>query len=110
MSVHEEDLDSKPLAFGKFKGRTPEQISEMPPRDAQYLVWAYENVGNSDVCSDALYRELGGKNSRAPVDKSKRDYRTWKPEEQGTLDFPEPTQNRAIDIDDLGFPEDDVPF
>jgi hypothetical protein len=64
-------LDATPLKFGKFRGKTPEEISNMSPRDAQYLVWAYETVGNFDVCSEALYRELGGKWKRAEATRKK---------------------------------------
>jgi hypothetical protein len=80
--VDEQTLDFEPLKFGRFKGKTPEQVAELPMRDRQYLVWAFENVGNFDVCSSALYRDLGGKGSRAKVESGKRDQRKYKPEQK----------------------------
>lgn len=58
-------LDHSPLKFGKFKGKTPAVVAE---EDQQYLVWAYETVGNFDVCSEALYKDCGGKGKRAVRD------------------------------------------
>ena len=34
-------LDDQPLPFGKYKGKTPNEVLEIDP---QYLVWFYENV------------------------------------------------------------------
>ena len=36
-----EDLDHTPLTFGKYKGQTPDEISE---HDPQYIVWMYNTV------------------------------------------------------------------
>lgn len=47
-----EALDHTPLTFGKYQGKTPNEISEM---DSSYLVWAYENVTNRPICSQLLY-------------------------------------------------------
>lgn len=58
-------LDHTPLKFGKYKGHTPEGISDLGKTGCQYLIWAYENVGNFDVCSAALYKDIGGKGKRA---------------------------------------------
>lgn len=58
-------LDSTPLKFGKFKGQTPEQVALKAYRGDAWLVWAYETVGNFDVCSAALYKDCGGKGVRA---------------------------------------------
>lgn len=33
-------LDHSPITKGKYKGKTPNQISELDP---SYLVWAYKN-------------------------------------------------------------------
>lgn len=118
LNQRESELDTKPLQFGKFKGKTPEEVSELPDKDRRYLVWAWETVGNGDVCSHALYRECGGtmgKEGRAKVDKHKPDYRTFKPE-QMEMDLPpsdtyeskrSSPATRHPFVDDL---DDDIPF
>lgn len=58
-------LDHTPLVFGKFKGKTPEWVATYGEKGESWLCWAYENVSNFCVCSAALYRECGGKGSRA---------------------------------------------
>lgn len=45
------DLDTSPLTIGKYKGMTPEEISEVDP---SYIVWLYENV-EPKKCSKDLY-------------------------------------------------------
>jgi len=45
------DIDETPLTFGKYKGISPNKISEYDPK---YLVWAYENTSQI-VCSKELY-------------------------------------------------------
>jgi uncharacterized protein (DUF3820 family) len=47
----EETLDHTPLCFGKYAGKTPDQISEDYPG---YIVWLYENCTPVQV-SRALY-------------------------------------------------------
>jgi NADH:ubiquinone oxidoreductase subunit len=47
-------LDHRPLRFGKYRGKTPAEISEIDP---QYLVWMHENVLTHWNMSDLLYRE-----------------------------------------------------
>ena len=42
--------DHTPLAFGKYKGKTPEEVAELDP---SYVVWMYENVKPAP-CSKAL--------------------------------------------------------
>lgn len=49
----DQDLDFQKLTFGKYVGKTPEQISECAPG---YVVWMYENV-KPLRCSEVLYRE-----------------------------------------------------
>jgi len=44
------DIDQAPLLFGKYKGQTPEQVSE---HDPGYVVWMFHNV-NPSPCSRAL--------------------------------------------------------
>ncbi len=60
-----EQLDATPLNFGKWRGKTPEEISQLPnKRDREYVVWAYENVERRDrpvFCSEVLYRDSGGR-------------------------------------------------
>jgi len=50
----EEWLDHSPLTFGKYKGKTPNQVSVTDPG---WLVWAFENVSNRSVCSKLLYND-----------------------------------------------------
>lgn len=42
-------LDSVPIAFGKYKGMTPDDISEVDPR---YIMWLYENIEPKRVSKD----------------------------------------------------------
>jgi hypothetical protein len=44
-------LDHTPLTFGKYKGQTPDEVSE---NDPGWIVWAYDNVKNRKVCSKTL--------------------------------------------------------
>lgn len=75
-------LDSTPLKFGKFKGKTPEWISENAPKGDNYLCWAYETVAQFDVCSDAMYRDIGGRGTRAVLQLSPTQAAKKKYEEQ----------------------------
>ena len=45
------DKDDVPLTFGKFKGNTPDEISDIKP---DYIIWMYEKF-DSPPCSFALY-------------------------------------------------------
>lgn len=45
------NVDDTPLTFGKYKGRTPDDIADDDPG---YIVWAYETIGNH-ICSKAMY-------------------------------------------------------
>ena len=49
----EEDLilDKTPLTFGKYKGMTPDEVSEQDP---SYVVWMYETI-KPKKCSYFLY-------------------------------------------------------
>lgn len=44
------DIDDRPLRFGKYKGRTPNQIAK---HDESYIVWMFNNVDNPP-CSKQL--------------------------------------------------------
>ena len=46
------ELDNTSLTFGKYKGQTPEEISEDDPG---YIVWMVESI-KEQYCSDALYQ------------------------------------------------------
>lgn len=46
----EADLDDTPISFGKYKGKTPDEISDIDPK---YLLWLVNEVGFSN-CSLAL--------------------------------------------------------
>lgn len=97
-------MDATPLKFGKFKGKTPEQVAEIKP---DYLVWAYENVAQFAVCSDALYRECGGKGSRAKGKDANDEYERAQRKNEEWQRRPAQTQARAhqqyADDDDLPF-------
>lgn len=45
------ERDSTPLSFGKYKGKTPEEISDIAP---EYIVWMYRTMGASK-CSKLLF-------------------------------------------------------
>lgn len=47
------NLDDTPLGFGKYKGKTPNEIAEDNPG---YIVWMHETMDNSP-CSDQLYND-----------------------------------------------------
>ena len=51
--MNAEDLDHSPLTFGKYVGKTPNEVSESDPN---WLCWAYENVKTKPTCSALLYR------------------------------------------------------
>lgn len=53
MTINSEDLklDKKPLTFGKYKGLTPDEVSETDPG---WVIWAHDNV-KWPVCSEYLY-------------------------------------------------------
>lgn len=48
-----EELDTTPLDFGKYKGKTPEQIANINPG---YIVWLFEKT-QRQVFSPDLYEE-----------------------------------------------------
>ena len=52
MATADELLDHTPLLFGKHKGKTPDQISDIDPG---WLMWAYENIHDKRICSKVLY-------------------------------------------------------
>lgn len=45
--------DDEPLTFGKYKGKTPNEVAGIDP---SYLVWLVQNVDDGLV-SDELYSE-----------------------------------------------------
>lgn len=44
------DIDDRPLSFGKYRGKTPNQVGDYDP---SYICWMFENI--PDSCSAALY-------------------------------------------------------
>ena len=44
--------DKQPLVFGKYRGKTPEEVYQTDPG---YIVWMHENVTPSPVSKD-LYQ------------------------------------------------------
>lgn len=105
-------LDNTPLKFGKYKGRTATQVYDLGGRDAQYLVWAYENVGNYDVCSKTMYKDLGGSGKRAdPTNSFGRSNRTDIAPEELERSYRRTEQSKPAPkksyFDDM---DDDIPF
>lgn len=49
-SSKEEGLDFRPLTFGKYRGKTPEQVAEIDP---SYICWMYKEI-KPTPCSQAL--------------------------------------------------------
>lgn len=47
----DDELDHTPLAFGKYVGKTPDEISL---QDASYILWLYEQC-TPKMCSRLLY-------------------------------------------------------
>lgn len=45
--------DKEVLTFGKYKGKTPEEVARIDP---EYLAWAYNNI-TPKPCSRALYED-----------------------------------------------------
>lgn len=45
-------LDETPLTFGKYKGKTPDEISDLDP---SYIVWMYDTI-KPHLCSEAMYK------------------------------------------------------
>lgn len=56
-----EDLDHSPLTFGKYRGKTPDEISELGKDGENYIRWMFETVENKPTCSRLLYEACGGK-------------------------------------------------
>lgn len=46
-----QELDDTPITFGKYKGKTPDEISDVDPK---YIIWLWEDT-NLGVCSEAMY-------------------------------------------------------
>lgn len=68
-------LDNTALTFGMYKGKTPTQLFDSEDKKAiGWLRWAFETVGNREICSEAMYRACGGKGKRAVKEDSNR---TW---------------------------------
>ena len=41
ITKNELDLDHTPLTFGRYRGQTPDEVSE---HDPSYVVWMYNNI------------------------------------------------------------------
>lgn len=50
--TRDEELDHSPLDFGKYSGKTPNEISEIDPK---YVIWMYQNFEHPP-CSKMLYQ------------------------------------------------------
>lgn len=48
-----ESFDHTPLTFGKYKGRTPSEVSEYDP---EYIVWMWTAI-KLRHCSEALFKD-----------------------------------------------------
>ena len=98
-TAEESALDSRILRFGKYKGKTADEISEFDP---QYLVWAYTNIKDRPPCSLPLAKKCGY------VDMSSRGFADTK-----TRDIPLADRNEKIREAPRMFDnydDDDVPF
>lgn len=107
-----EMLDHSPLKFGRYKGKTPAVVAEKEPKGESWLRWAYETVGNFDVCSEALYKDCGGKGKRAVRDDGP-GYQGAKPYSgQRAAEDQARQQQRVEDARKSGFDnmDDDIPF
>jgi hypothetical protein len=87
---YDDNLDHTPLTFGKYKGKTPDEVSQMGTSGENYIVWMYDNVDRFPTCSEALARACG-----------------WKPPQDRPLYkppmFPKPVEFDGIDDDDIPF-------
>lgn len=65
------DPDNTPLAFGKYKGKSPGEVAEIDPG---YIVWLYAETDRKGICSKALYRackaELEENDDYDPLDEA----------------------------------------
>lgn len=61
----QEDPDDMLLTFGKYAGKTPNQVAKLDPH---WLVWAFNNVTNRVTCTPELANEC----SKAPRPAYKR--------------------------------------
>lgn len=89
-------IDATPLSFGKYRGRTPEWISE---HDPQYLVWAYGTIKNRTVCSFPLATQCG--------------YMDFSGKDPSARDLPLHGSNRSTSTnlkDSFDSYDDDIPF
>lgn len=50
---HRSVIDITPLTFGKYKGKTPEDLVLYD--DPDYVVWLFENVKDKKVVSQYMY-------------------------------------------------------
>ena len=50
-------LDHTPLRFGKYKGQTPDEISE---HDPGYIVWMFDTIKDRKNCSQTLANACRG--------------------------------------------------
>lgn len=64
-------LDRTRLDFGKYRGRTPEELVEVDP---SYVVWMYENV-EPKRCSRDLY--LDAESAKGENDRELDDLDRW---------------------------------
>lgn len=57
-TAEELKIDSTPLRFGKYRGKTANSVAEVDP---QYIVWAAKNIEwfLGKVCSKPLARQCG---------------------------------------------------
>lgn len=69
------DLDEVPLTFGKYKGKTPNEVGHYSP---SYVVWMYDNIEQKH-CTKAL-RDLCEQDVR-------EDEENWKDELYNGFEF-----------------------
>lgn len=85
-----DDLDHSPLTFGKYRGQTPDEISELGKDGMNYIRWMFETVENKPTCSRLLYEACGGKPLKpvAPIPKQDSGGLNSKDDEEWDDDIP----------------------
>lgn len=89
-----EQLDHTPLTFGKYKGKTPDQVSNYDPN---YLVWLYDTVTDKPTCSKLL-RDACSRNEKP----------RYVPRERTNLE--QKKQQDTDSFDEDYYDPDDLPF
>ena len=71
-------IDDIPLTFGKYQGKTPDQIAEI---DDQYIIWMYDNIEKkhcSKELRDSCEQDVRDREEGYYPDVGFGDYDFWK--------------------------------